>query len=511
MSADLWQRVADEWDRLTGDTVFADLGYEPNCLPRHEARKNNLPLPEPCGQCPQELFHTATEFDVLFGGSLGGGKTKSLLLEALRACVRHPGLRVGAFRRTYGELNESLITELAAVGYAQAVGASWNGTERDLRFSNGSLLMFRYAENMVDATRRQGGQYQLLLFDERTLTPPDVVTFLSTRLRSGRADIPVLGIRSGTNPGGVGHGAVKTRYIDATEHGQKVVTDDRGRTVRFIQSRASDNPHLNKEYVDDLNALPERMRKAFRDGDWTIFEGQCFAEWRHERHVVAPFTLDPSYTRGCGVDYGYRHPYVAMWGARDEDGRIWIFREQSGVGVAESEQARRILAAETDERNIGHYGDPSMWARKGDAPSPAEAYRRAGLALTPATNDRIPGWQRMHTYLDEAAPCAIHREMGWETCPLLHVFSTCTDLIRTLPYAPYKKGTEDVEKHEGDDFLDAARYLLMGIGRGGRMISPPEQPPAALDGSPLVREIQGIGYPTTPTVDVLKRKSRYAP
>src|SRR5690349_16188463 len=117
-------------------------------------------------------------------------------MEGIRQCVRHPGLRVGAFRRTYGELKESLLAELAQVGYAAAVGASWNGTEYELRFANGSLLMFRYAESVKDATRRQGGQYQLLLFDERNLTPPDVVAFLESRIRSGRADIPVIGIRS---------------------------------------------------------------------------------------------------------------------------------------------------------------------------------------------------------------------------------------------------------------------------------------------------------------------------
>jgi hypothetical protein len=903
------RELRQQISEATAQDPFQLLGYEPNCLPRHAARAQGVPedlLPAPCGQCPQEQFHAATEFDVLYGGSAGGGKTRSLVMEALRACVRHPGLRVGAFRRTYGELTESLIAELAQADYGRALGATWNGTERELRFGNGSLIMFRYAENMVDATRRQGGQYQLLLFDERTLTPPDVVDFLYSRLRSGRADIPVLGIRSGTNPGGIGHGAVKTRYIDATEHGTKVITDVRDRTVRFIQARLSDNPHVNSEYQKDLDGLPEGMRKAFRDGDWDVFAGQVFCydnkvelltgsgwkpvanvlrddtvatmdpagrmtfnaitatyvfdydgdmhihegraldfavtsghkmwtygrrakpeptfvpiehlpttsvhlrtaaswdgqhgdtytvqmpytpapkpesgcavcgiekfvsrkgmcdscyrawrradqpsdmdwfraarndpatrflhtkvatfdrgdwsellgwylsegfttkasrastyagrvygfgiaqldtanpvkvasihslltrmgftftfdgcrfrvahrllgmyfaqfghhadkfiprdvlnwtpdhllrlfhslmngdghasktsegaflyastskqladdvqelcvrlgrvatvtmvsakgnhaaqyrvsvykpghdrsilhkknirtehykgqvacvtvephhtvlvrrngkpmwcgntEWRHDRHVVEPFTLDPSYTRGCGIDYGYRHPYVAMWGARDEDGRIWIHREQSGVGVAEGEQARQILAAEHDEPPMAHYGDPSMWSQKGEAPAPALAYQLAGLPMVKATNDRIPGWQRVHTYLADAPACAIHRAQGWDTCPLLHVFSTCPDLIRTLPYAPYKPGTEDVKKHEGDDWIDALRYLLMGIGRGGRMLTAPDAPVAAIGGQPLVREVQGIGYTHTPLpAAALSRKSLYAP
>ncbi|MFD0639590.1 hypothetical protein ACFQ9X_56375 [Catenulispora yoronensis] len=120
----------------------------------------------------QQEFHEATEFDVLIGGSAGGGKSAALTMEGVRACIRYPGIRVGAFRRTYGELKESLLAELANRSYAQALGGVWNGSEFELRFPNTSVIMFRYAETILDATRRQGGQYQLLLFDERTLTPP---------------------------------------------------------------------------------------------------------------------------------------------------------------------------------------------------------------------------------------------------------------------------------------------------------------------------------------------------
>jgi hypothetical protein len=165
--------------------------------------------------------------------------------------------------------------------------------------------MFRYAESVKDATRRQGGQYQKLTFDERTLTPPDVCSFLESRLRSGRADIPVLGIRSGTNPGGAGHGAVKTRYIKPTNYGAKVITDERGRTVRFIPSKLSDNPHVNPEYAQDLQALDGKLRAAFLDGDWDVFAGQMFPEVKRDRHVIEPITLPASWKRYNGLDWGF--------------------------------------------------------------------------------------------------------------------------------------------------------------------------------------------------------------
>jgi hypothetical protein len=442
--------------------VFGQLGYVPT--PR------------------QAEFHAADEFDVLFGGAAGGGKSKALLLHAIRACVTHPGLRVGAFRRTYGEMKESLLAELANHGYAQEIGGRWNGTEYELRFPNGSLIMFRYAENLADATRRQGGQYQLLVFDERTLLAPEVVSFLESRLRSGRADIPVLGIRSSSNPGGPGHGAVKARYIAATNYGEKTVRDARGRTVRFIPSKLSDNPHLNPEYAQDLAALDPKLRKAFLDGDWDVFAGQMFTEWRHDRHTLSPIELPASFRRYNGIDWGFAAPWCVLWAAVDEDGRVWIYRELYQTQVGEADQARRILAAETtDERVAARYADDAMWATRGDAKPIAEVYADEGVDLTEAgkgPGSRVNGWQRVHSYLAEAPACAHHRAQGWDNCPKLHVFTTCENLIRTLPTLPHATtgNPEDADTHAEDHAPDALRYLLINLGGEPRFHFPAPEP-----------------------------------
>lgn len=449
---DLFDTVADRLLAPEQD-VFAELGY--------------TPTPK------QSEFHAATEFDLLFGGSAGGGKSVAILMDGIRDCVRYPGIRIGAFRRTYGELKESLLAELANYGFAAAVGATWNGTEYELRFANTSLMMFRYAENLQDATRRQGGQYQKLLFDERTLFPPDVVTFLESRLRSGRADLPVLGIRSSANPGGPGHGAVRTRYIDPTDYGRTIITDARGRTVRFIPSKLADNPHVNPEYAADLRALPEAQRQAFLDGNWSAFAGAMFPELREDRHRVEPFTLPPTWRRFNGIDWGYSKPWAVIWAAIDEDGRAWIYREIYETGVGESEQARRILEAETGEEHVGiRFADDAMWAtRGGDVKPIADVYADEGVYLEKAgkgAGSRVNGWQRVHSYLAEGPACPMHRNAGWETCPKLHIFSTCTEVFRELRDLPHatKGNPEDADTNADDHAADSLRYLLSNLGGG---------------------------------------------
>lgn len=416
----------------------------------------------------QAEFHAANEFSVLFGGAAGGGKSRAVTAHALRECVRYPGLRVGAFRRTYGELKESLLAELAELGFGQALGARWNGTEYELRFPNGSLIMFRYAENLTDATRRQGGQYQLLIFDEQTLMSPEVVRFLESRLRSGRRDLPVLGVRATANPGGVGHGAVRDRYIDPTNYGKRVVSDIRGRTVRFIPSKLADNPHVNPEYAMDLMALDEQQRAAFLDGNWDAFAGAMFPNLSRDRHVIDPIELPHGWKRFNGVDWGYTKPWAVLWAAVDEDGRVWVYREIYETQVGEAEQARRILEAEQGEQVKARFADDAMWATRGDAKPIAEVYADNGVNLTPAgkgAGSRVQGWQRWRSYLAEGPACPHHRAQGWDTCPMLHMFSTCPELfkeMRDLPHA-VKGNPEDADSRAPDHAADAGRYLLMNL------------------------------------------------
>ena len=513
--------LADRLDPPKLD-VFPTLQFWANCKVRNDAALEiGYPhataaelagqghrLPPFCGTCPQERFLDSFDdphTDTLYGGAAGGGKSASLLMGAMRSCANWPGLQAFWFRRSFPELQQSVLRALARVGYGKKLGCGWNASRHELSFVNGSILTFAHAKNLQEATALQSAEIQLLILDERTTIPPDVVDFIYTRVRSGQDGVPELGIRSGTNPGDIGHSRVKTEYVEATSHGAEIIVDALGRTRRFIQAKVSDTPQLGPEYARALAGMGGQLAKAFLEGDWDVFAGQVFSEWRYARHVVPRFTIPPEWRRLAGIDYGYAAPWCTLWAAVDNDGRVWVYRERYEKQVGETEQARRILADEAEEpkdRGIGRFADPSMWRTTGEGLPIASVYAQNNVGLSPANNERIAGWQRVHTYLADGPACRYHREQGWDTCPRLHVLDgTAPNLVRTLPAVPYDKlKVEDVDTHSEDHAADALRYLLMGIGGGPGEFFFPAQPATGLDGRPLGQRTAGpIQAPTAVT------------
>ena len=97
------------------------------------------------------------------------------------------------------------------------------------------------------------------------------------------------------------------------------------------------------------------------------------------------------------------------------------------------------------------YLSPDAFARRTDESSIAEQmgdiFVAAGLPRpVPADNDRVGGWMLMYQMLDAGE---------W------FLTENCVELIRTLPSLVRDQArVEDVEKMDGDDPADAARYGL---------------------------------------------------
>jgi hypothetical protein len=423
----------------------------------------------------QQRFHDATEFDVGYGGLAGAGKSLALLMEGVRAAATYPGMRVGAFRRTFDEIEESLLSKLALMqdDLANHFGCRLIvGNRPELRYRNGSVIRFRYAETLADATRRQGGEYQLVLVDERQQVPPAVVQYLETRIRSGAPGVPVLGIRSTFNPGDIGHADLKERFIDKTGAGRNtyqtvdpVTQAPTGRWVRFVPGERSS--HIDNAYWSRLQAIEDPvLRRQLAEGDWDAGGGLMFsATWRRTTHVVSPEDVPvpegAGVVRARGIDYGMSAPFCCLWGAKFPDDLVVIYREVYQTGLTPVEQARLILGSEdeSERRLISAALDPACWTQYANAKrspgvpvkSIAADYSKAGLPVVKAQNDRIGGVRLVHDALRV-------RDDG---LPRLLVYDTCPNLIKQLGGLPRSKtNPEDVNTNAEDHAYDALRYVL---------------------------------------------------
>lgn len=447
---------------LTPDATFEALGYVPT------VRQWELHDLKP--------WSDGGPWDVLYGGAAGGGKTRGLLMDGLSWAARIPGLELWYLRASYPELRDSFLKELEEINYAKVLGTGWNQGEHTLRIGNRSSLKFRHARTMAHAAEMLSAACQGLYIDERTTMMPKVLEKVSSRVRSSNPDVPIIGVRSGSNPGDIGHMDCKTKFVDPAPLGHrriKVETKKGRRLDRyFIPAKIGDNPHLDDGYEDRLSMLSPDLERAYREGDWSIFEGMALSEFRTNIHVIDPedFPLQPGYPLGVGIDYGISDPFCALWGMKLADGLIVVYREQYETDLTPSEQAKLVINSEQPwernrrQGNIQTWLDPQCWARQPNSPKPiagappvnsiAWHYRKAGVQAQQAYNPRLSGKSLIHTGLRVQA----------DGMPRLLIYSTCINLIRTLPNLPRDKNKpEDVDTNAEDHAYDALRYLLGGL------------------------------------------------
>lgn len=400
----------------------------------------------------QEQFINSIAFETLFGGAAGGGKSYGQLIDAMLFALQYPKSKQIIFRRTFADLEKSLI-RVSLELYPKEI-ASYNSSKHTWRFKNGSIVDFGYIDNEKDVYQYQSAEYDIIRFDELTHFTEYMYVYMISRCR-GANSYP-KGLKSSTNPGGVGHSWVKERFIDIGEPNKLHEFKDGSRI--FIPSFVQDNLFLlqsDPDYVKRLDNLPEKERKALKYGDWDIFDGQFFTEFNRDIHVCTPFEIPRDWkiyrTRDYGLDM-----CATFWIAMDYRMNIYIFKELYQSNLIVSEAAKRINDM-TNENITIDYAPPDLWNRNKDTgKSTADIFAENGQYLTKADNNRVTGWLAVHEWLK-----VIDDEQGQKTSRL-HIFSNCINLIRTLPALQIdEKNPNDVanEPHELTHAPDALRYF----------------------------------------------------
>lgn len=246
------------------------------------------------------------------------------------------------------------------------------------------------------------------------------------------------------------------------------------------------------DYIQQLEALPPKLRDAWLYGSWDVYEGQFFEEFadkpehykdRQWTHVIEPFDVPGDWTLYRSFDWGYNRPFSVGWWAIDHDGVAYRILELYGCTKTPNEgvkwtpdkvftEVRRI----EDEhpwlkgKKIVGVADPAIWdAQTGE--SIAERAAKYGVYFNPGDHERLPGWMQVHYRL-------AFDDNGF---PMMYVFRTCKAFIRTMPLLMYDEHRpEDLDTSGEDHCLrgdttvltrDGYKPIQALVGREGYVMS----------------------------------------
>lgn len=508
-----------------------------------------------------ECLNALNDFGyVLYGGAAGGGKSYLDewfgVLCVATAFTLH-GVRdtkFGLFCEDYPALKDR---HLSCWQIPKELGEIKKTETEGLRFKlhdelGGGMVLLR---NLDDPSKYDSVQFIGIAVDEWTRNPWRIFDELRKRLRwpmvAGKPHLPCGGqvsteplyqegilIRPATlvecpiplhhempawnfpflkttNPGGASHAETKRVYVDpARGDWSNFPTELQPikHKFAFVPAKVADNPSNPANYKrDNLDTLPEKMRRAYADGSWDEFEGQYFPNYDKARRQILPRQISELvqdwWVRWISSDWGSDHWWITQWhttgkitplqaaqvlGRVDENEQpswkeprqiVITYRElklngkDAPMRLGERAAAEQMVAltppAERPMLQRLFFSPEAFGERKAQfknsiADEVGDVLMKAGLpAPTRADNGRINGWRFLSGLIDDDAMFISIK------CPIL--LDTYPMLKHPDPNKGEEGDPEDVFKTEDitDDSADCHRYGLK------TMLSPGKKPLAA--------------------------------
>lgn len=422
-------------------------------------------------QSKQLQFHAAARLcdrdggptQIGFGGARGPGKSHALFAQiALDDCQRIANLKVLYLRKVgknareqFEDLRRSVL-RFARHDYNRNLGI--------VTFPSGSRIVIGHFKNESDIDSYLGLEYDVICIEEATTLTESKYKTLRDSNRTSKPDFRPR-IYCSTNPGNVGHGWFKKRFIEPARSGAE-------RDTRFVFATVDDNKFIDRDYVLKLEDNTGWKLKAYRYGDWDIAAGQFFTNFNYEAVVKVISAPPPVYqTVWCAMDYGFTH-WTVVYLFSYYDGVIQIVDEFRARKQLPDQNAAEIIAM-LRRNNVEFWrleafvAGKDVFAQKGDSMGKtiAEQYAEHGIILTPANTDRINGAGELLKLFGD--PLREENPLP----PRIEISTRCAALIETIPnlqHDPHRpedvlKINADDDGNGGDDEYDAARMGVMAF------------------------------------------------
>lgn len=410
---------------------------------------------------------------LLFGGAASGGKSYFLRWAAIGLGLYYYGkygfrnVPIGLFSTDYPTLKDRQVIKIKNE-IPDYLGEIKESRDEGFAFIGkpeyGSFIVL--LRNLDDPSKYKSAEFASVLVEELSENTEDTFDDLRFRMRyKGIDEVKFIGA---TNPGGVGHGFVKRKWIKPDpEH-----ADHEQSRFFYIPAKYSDNSYTNDEYVQQLKSLPENKRRAYMEGDWDIFAGQFFSVWRDSLHVCNPIIPNKQNPIVGGLDWGrvdnFSFHLSELSVVPNNGARIFrskVFFEVYGKDKTVDEWVRIIK-----EKLEGHglslkdiswiRADTQIWSKSLDAKALdiysqfVQADEQFRTLLKPANKDRLGGWENMQRWLSIAP----------DNLPYLQFTASAPNAIRVIPELIHDDNkVEDVDQKGENDAADSVRYLHMAL------------------------------------------------
>lgn len=477
------------------------------------------PLPGPQQLACLVAMMTKKYREILFGGARGPGKTEwSIAVMAER--IENPHFQGLVLRKNADDLTDYCVRCEERLQYASVVVRR---NPMVLRFgknalrAKGAMIRGGHLHDKTSYIKYQGQQFSRIAIEELTQIPTEVLyKQIMSSCRSIYKEMNSQMILT-ANPGGVGMGWVKRRFVEPVDVNQDEYTrteldngdvliesprvkwwqkqffwrDTKGvrrltvwneiydkieQTWRcFVPATIDDNPILTEndpEYVKMLEGLKttdEALYNAWRHGDWSVFAGQVFTEFDRDKHVISNFgdlgTTTEQFNEAVKIismDWGYSDD-TAIYFTALIDGRPVTYKEMVGNQKLASEWGKELREyLEASEQRIDYFVYPSdMEDKKNGKSSPIDDIIEELNKLPP---DKQPQMKKISREAGSRAirQHATHKYLKGD--PPAKIFKSCSNLIRVLPELVYdetRKEEIDVETdHELTNPYDGWSYGL---------------------------------------------------
>lgn len=430
------------------------------------------------------------------------GNSDSLLLSFAAGVDRGWGkaYRGILFRKEFGDLDD-IVRKVETI-FPRIWGDRFrflkSKSEYTATWDTGEALLLRNLPNEDAYREYHGHSYVWIGFEELTQWPDDkAYRLMFSCARSPTAGVPVVGIRSTSNPYGIGHNWVKKRFRLPQGFGKVIRRPGEAPRVA-IQSDLRENfvlLHSNPNYPNLIRqaASNPAQAKAWLHGDWNVTTGGMFDDvWDAKVHIipnVPPTQFPAGWKLNRTYDHGQSRPFACLWWAESNgepihfmDGRvvgqvagdIVLFAEWYGTTGEPDEgirmNARSIAVGIQDRQRDWRVSlrvrpgpaDNEIYTKdqRGTNRSPADDMEDVGILWTTADKSpgsRSRGYQMIRSHMAAARP----NVDGTREYPGLFVCERNVHWIELVPPAPRDPQDQDeLPKKYEDHLVDCTRYRL---------------------------------------------------